>query len=52
MLGTGQCKYPQVHDILLMAMEGLVVFNYADRYLQPELFVDISWEAAKQYFLR
>jgi hypothetical protein len=52
LLGAGQRKYPQVRDFPLMAMEGLALFDNADRDLQPELLVDISWESVMQYFLR
>jgi len=52
LLGAGQTKYAQVRDFPLMAMESLVLFDNADRDLQPDLLVDISWGAIKQYFLK
>ena len=36
LLSAGERKYPQVRDFPLMALEGLLQFDNADRDLQPE----------------
>jgi hypothetical protein len=51
LLGAGERKYPQVRDFPLMALEGLLQFEQADRDLQPELLVDLSWEKVRETFL-
>ena len=33
-----------------MALEGLLQFEQADRDLQPELLVDVTWESVRGFF--
>jgi hypothetical protein len=51
LLSLGRAKYPYVRDFELMAVESLVLFDNADRDLQPELLVDLPWEQVKQFFI-
>ena len=51
LLKAGGRKYPQVRDFPLMALEGLLQFEVADRDLQPEMLAVLSWENVKRFFL-
>lgn len=51
MLRAGERKYPQVRDFPLMALEGLLQFDNADRDLQPEMLADLSWGNVRQFFV-
>jgi Nucleotidyl transferase AbiEii toxin, Type IV TA system len=51
LLSAGKRKYPQVRDFPLMAVEGLLQFDNADRDLQPEMLVDLTWENVKRIFI-
>jgi predicted nucleotidyltransferase component of viral defense system len=50
LLNAGARKYPQVRDFPLMALEGLLQFDNADRDLQPEGLNDLPWENVKRFF--
>lgn len=47
-----RAKYPQARDFPLMAAESLVLFENADRDVQPALLVETPWEDVRAYFLR
>ncbi len=51
LLRAGERKYPQARDFQLMALEGLLQFDNADRDLQPKMLLDLSWDKVKLYFL-
>jgi hypothetical protein len=51
LLNSGERKYPQVRDFPLMALEGLLQFDNADRDLQPEMLADLPWEIVRQFFV-
>jgi predicted nucleotidyltransferase component of viral defense system len=51
LLRAGECKYPQARDFQLMALEGLLQFDNADRDLQPQMLMDLSWETVKRFFV-
>ncbi len=51
LLAQGRGKYPYARDFELMAMESLVLFENADRDLQPTLLIDLPWEQVKQFFI-
>ena len=51
LLRGGERKYPQVRDFPLMALEGLLQFDTADRDLQPEMLEDLSWENVRKFFV-
>ncbi|MDO9348088.1 MAG: hypothetical protein Q7T47_02295 [Anaerolineales bacterium] len=40
-----------MRDFALMAVESLVMFDNAERDVQPELLVDLPWQSVKQYFI-
>ena len=44
-------KYPYVRDFELMAIESLVLFDNADRDVQPDLLIDLPWEQVRQSFV-
>jgi len=51
LLSAGERKYPQVRDFPLMALEGLLQFDNADRDLQPEMLADLPWENVRRFFV-
>lgn len=51
LLQLGQTKYPYARDFELMAVESLVLFENADRDIQPTLFIDVPWETVRQFFI-
>lgn len=51
LLALARTKYPHVRDFDLMVVESLVLFDNADRDLQPDLLVDLPWEQVKQFFI-
>ena len=51
LLSAGERKYPQVRDFPLMALEGLLQFDNADRDLQPAMLVDLPWEDVRQFIV-
>jgi len=51
LLGAGEGKYPRVRDFPLMALAGLLQFDNADRDLQPELLMDLSWDTVRRFFV-
>jgi predicted nucleotidyltransferase component of viral defense system len=51
LLRAGERKYPQARDFQLMALEGLLQFDNADRDLQPKMLLDLSWDTVKLFFL-
>jgi len=51
LLAAGERKYLQMRDFALMAVESLVMFDNAERDVQPELLVDLPWQSVKQYFI-
>jgi hypothetical protein len=51
LLSQGAQKYPYVRDFELMAVESMVLFENADRDLQPELLIELPWEQVKQFFV-
>lgn len=48
----GQEKYALYRDFPLLVLEHMLIFDYADRDVQPDLFEDIPWEDVKQFFIR
>ena len=51
LLALGRAKYPRVRDFEFMAIESLVMFESADRDLQPDLLIDLPWEQVRQFFI-
>lgn len=51
LLTLGRAKYPYARDFELMAVESLVLFDNADRDLQPQVLADVSWEQVKEFFI-
>lgn len=51
LLRAGERKYPQARDFQLMALEGLLQFDNADRDLQPKMLLDLSWDTVRLFFL-
>jgi hypothetical protein len=51
LLSAGERKYPQVRDFPLMALEGLLQFDNADRDLQPEMLADLPWDNVRRFFV-
>lgn len=51
LLALARAKYPHVRDFELMAAESLVLFDSADRDVQPELLVSLPWEQVRQFFI-
>ena len=51
LLRAGEQKFPQVRDFPLMALEGLLQFDNADRDRQPEMLADFPWENVSRFFV-
>jgi len=51
LLALGRSKYPYARDFELMAVESLVLFENADRDVQPPLLTDLPWERVRQFFI-
>lgn len=52
LLRLGETKYPRVRDFQLMAVEGMVQFENADRDVQPEMLHDVPWADVREFFIR
>jgi hypothetical protein len=50
LLALGRTKYPYARDFELMAVESLVLFENADRDVQPNLLINVPWEQVRQFF--
>ncbi len=51
LLAFAEKKYPYARDFELMVVESLVLFENADRDIQPTIFVDLPWDRVKQFFI-
>jgi hypothetical protein len=51
LLALGRTKYPYARDFELMAVESLVLFENADRDLQPQMLLDLPWSAVRAFFI-
>ena len=51
LLVLGRTKYPYARDFELMAVESLVLFDNADRDLQPQLLTNVAWDQVKRFFV-
>jgi hypothetical protein len=50
LLSQGAVKYPYIRDFELMVVESMVLFDNADRDVQPDLLIDVSWEEVRLFF--
>jgi hypothetical protein len=50
LLHLGKVKYPYATDFELMAVESLILFDNADRDLQPELLINVAWPSVRTFF--
>ncbi len=50
LLEAGGRKFPGTRDFPLMALESFVLFENADRDVQPELFTDVPWPQVREFF--
>ncbi|MBN1314090.1 MAG: nucleotidyl transferase AbiEii/AbiGii toxin family protein [Anaerolineales bacterium] len=48
----GRIKYPEARDFDLMAVEAMVLFDNADRDLQPVMLRDMPWPDVKDFFVK
>lgn len=51
LLQLGKTKYPYARDFELMAVESLVLFENADRDIQPTMLVKVAWANVRQFFI-
>jgi len=51
LLAQGAIKYPYARDFGLMVVESLVLFDNADRDLQPDLLTDVPWKDVRAFFV-
>ncbi|HEY86261.1 MAG TPA: nucleotidyl transferase AbiEii/AbiGii toxin family protein [Chloroflexi bacterium] len=51
LLALGKSKYPYARDFELMAVESLLMFENADRDLQPDMVTHITWETVRDFFI-
>jgi hypothetical protein len=47
----GETKYPYARDFELIAVESLVLFENANRDIQPTMLADVAWEDVRQFFI-
>ena len=52
LLALGRTKYPYARDFELMAVESLVLFENADRDLQPHLLIELPWSQVRDFFIQ
>jgi len=51
LLSLGKSKYPYARDFEMMAVESLVMFENADRDLQPAMLIDLPWKTVRNFFI-
>ena len=51
LLEAGRKKYPQMRDFAIMAIESMVLFENGDQDVQPAMFINLSWDELKGYFI-
>ncbi|MBN1579809.1 MAG: nucleotidyl transferase AbiEii/AbiGii toxin family protein [Anaerolineae bacterium] len=51
LLDRGAIKYPHARDFAMMALESMVLFDNADRDVQPDLLIDVPWERVRHFFI-
>jgi len=51
LLRLGPVKYPHARDFEIMAVESLVLFENADRDVDPELLAPVSWDRVREFFI-
>jgi hypothetical protein len=51
LLARAESKYPYARDFALMAVESIVLFDNADRDLQPDLLIETPWPEIRQFFV-
>jgi predicted nucleotidyltransferase component of viral defense system len=51
LLQLGETKYPHARDFELMAVESLVLFENADRDIQPTMLAEVAWADVRQFFI-
>lgn len=51
LLQFGEQKFPLFRDFAMVVLESMILFDIADRDVQPELLVGVSWYQIKTYFL-
>ncbi len=51
LLSLADAKYCSARDFKLMALESLVLFDNADRDVQPDLLVPVPWAQVRDFFV-
>lgn len=51
LLALGQVKYPYMRNFELIALESMILFDNADRDVQPVLRMDTPWPQVKEFML-
>lgn len=51
LLARAVLKYEYARDYELMAVESMVLFENADRDVQPDLLIQTPWEEVKEFFI-
>lgn len=52
LLQLGEQKYSYYRDFPFAVLEHMVIFNNADRDVQPFLFEEVSWQDVRDFFLQ
>ncbi len=52
LLRLSEKKYINFRDFPLMVLESMILFDNADRDVQPDLAEDLPWEQVKQFFIQ
>ena len=51
LFARGAFKYEYARDYELMAVESMVLFENADRDVQPDLLIQVPWEEVREFFV-
>jgi predicted nucleotidyltransferase component of viral defense system len=51
LFARAELKYPSARDFALMAVESMVLFENADRDLQPDLLIQPPWSEVRRFFV-
>lgn len=51
LLKLAETKYPFFRDFPLMFLKYVILFDNADRDLQPDLLVSVGWDKVKEFFV-
>jgi len=51
LLKLAEAKYPHFRDFPLMFLKYVILFDNADRDVQPDLLIPVAWDKVKDFFV-